>query len=353
MRNYEVKRTVRLIADDLPSPMNWGMAKLRRSLLKRGYRLVTGDASYGIRLALADSAELSEDGSLSIRWLSPRELLIAGADARGLVYALTEVATAIELATQENSLSALIEAEETPELRWRSLQLFLYNATLEAEWFFREEFWEEYLGMLTGYRYNNLTLTFGHQTSYLSPPYPFFVRLEEFPEVRACFQSEAERERNLHALQRIAEMAQERGLHFTVAVWSQHDCSYGPKMVERLRDRILANYNAMALRRLLELCPAIDGVQFRLNVESGIPEEIHLEYGEKQFRAIAECGHPIRLDLRAKGLSDRTIEGALEIIPETAVSTKFWCEHIGQPYIMPAVLRGMRAVTVDMACGTC
>ena len=108
-------------------------------------------------------------------------------------------------------------------------------------------------------------------------------------------------------------------------------------MVEGLTPEIRAQYNAAGLARLLASCPRIDGVQFRMNYESGVAEDRQAEYYEPQFRAIAECGRPIRLDLRAKGLTDDTIELAQKLVPDTVISTKHWCEHLGMPYPMPAI----------------
>jgi len=44
-----------------------------------------------------------------------------------------------------------------------------------------------------------------------------------------------------------------------------------------------------------------------MNVESGVEEEHQAEFYEPQFHAVAACARPIRLDLRANGLSDSTI----------------------------------------------
>ena len=108
-------------------------------------------------------------------------------------------------------------------------------------------------------------------------------------------------------------------------------------MVEGLTADVLADYNAAGLARVLAECQKIDGVQFRMNVESGVDEEHQAEFYEPQFRAIAACGRPVRLDLRAKGLAESTIELAQRLVPNTVVSTKHWCEHLGMPYSMPVI----------------
>ena len=331
----------------------WALGELRNVLESQGWIVQESDGlEFGpaVVVGLAESPAVQgalakahidvpeEPESLVIHRLNQGQLIVAGRDVRGLVYALTELARAIELSPADaEPFAEVIEAVESPELTWRSMQLFLCNVDLEREWYFRESFWEGYLGMLIRCRYNNFSLTFGHQTSYLSPPYPFHVALPEFPQVRVPGLSKDERQRNSEMLRCISEMARERGLHFTLGVWSQHDSGYGAPMVEGLDEDIRAECNALGLRKLLEACPAIDGVQFRMNRESGVPEDEQLKYYGTQFRAIAECGRPIRLDLRAKGLSNRTIERARELVPNTVVSTKFWCEHLGQPYVMPAI----------------
>lgn len=348
------RRKVQLVVGgELAETGRWALGELRNVLESRGWIVQECDeleSGSAIIVGLAESPVIQEvlakacmdlpnaPESLVIKWLGPDTLIAAGRDLRGLVYALTELARAIELSLGDaDPFAEVIETVESPEMTWRSMQLFLCNADLEREWYYRESFWEEYLSQLARCRYNNFSLTVGHQTSYMSPPYPFHVELPEFPKVWVPGLSQNERQRNLEMLRRISKMAQERGLHFTLGVWSQHDSGYGPPMVEGLDEDIRAECNALGLQKLLEACPAIDGVQFRMNRESGVPEDEQLEYYEAQFRAIAECGRQIRLDIRAKGLSNQTIERAREIVENTVVSTKFWCEHLGQPYVMPAI----------------
>ena len=283
--------------------------------------------------------------SVFLHPLSPDQFLIAGSDDRGLVFALLEAARAIQIAPLEEgpaaaSLLDYIPTEiGSPCLSWRSMQVFICNRELEQEWFYDEDYWEEYLDQLALYRYNNLSLTFGHQIAYMSPPYPFLLDLPGFPQVRAPDFTPDQRSRKLNMLKFVSASARVKGLHFTLGTWSQHAHEYGEPMVEGLTSDILAEYNAAGLSRLLAECPEIDGVQFRMNDESGVAEDRQAEFYEPQFRAIAECGRPIRLDLRAKGLADSTTELAKRLVPNTVVSTKHWCEHLGMPYSMPVILR--------------
>ena len=302
--------------------------------------LAAGSPAAADALARAGVSCPDAPESLVLQPLAGGGFLVCGRDERGLTYALLEAARAVELAPPETrALAAIHPAVESPHLEWRSMQLFLCNRRLEEEWFYDDAFWEEYLGRLARSRYNNLSLTFGHQIAYLSPPYPFLLEVPGFPRVRAIGFSAQQRDRHLEMLVRVAGLTRRRGLHFTFGVWSQHAHDYGDPQVEGLTPEILAEYNAAGLARLLAACPGIDGVQFRMNHESGVAEDRQAGYYEPQFRAIAGCGRPIRLDLRAKGLADDTIRLARQLVPDTVVSSKHWCEHLGMPYPMPAIQR--------------
>ena len=294
-------------------------------------------------MARSDLVCSSAPESVLLHPLTPNQFLIAGNDERGLTYALLEAARAIQIAplAEGSAPASLLDYIPTevgsPYMRWRSMQVFICNRELEREWFYDEECWEEYLDQLALYRYNNLSLTFGHQIAYMSPPYPFLLDLPEFPKVQAADFTPEQRSDNLNMLRFISMSAQLRGLHFTLGIWSQHAHEYGEPMVEGLTTDNLAEYNAAGLARVLAACPDIDGVQFRMNEESGVGEDRQAEFYEPQFRAIAECGRPMRLDLRAKGLAESTIDLAQRLVPNTVVSTKHWCEHLGMPYSMPMI----------------
>ena len=346
-----------LVVDtELPPAARWALDELTRVLRARGESpeiTSTPGADPTFVLGLAGGSPAVDDSlaragvrcpaapeSLVLLPLAGGGFLVCGRDERGLTYALLEAGRAVELAPPEaDPFAAVAPNVQSPHLAWRSMQLFLCNRRLEEAWFYDEAFWEEYLGRLARCRYNNLSLTFGHQIAYLSPPYPFLLEVPGFPQVRPIGFTAEERARHLEMLVRVAGLTRGRGLHFTFGVWSQHAHDYGDPMVEGLTPEILGEYNAEGLARLLDSCPAIDGVQFRMNHESGVAEDRQAGYYEPQFRTIAGCGRPVRLDLRAKGLTDDTIRLARELVPETVVSTKHWCEHLGLPYPMPAIQR--------------
>jgi hypothetical protein len=73
-----------------------------------------------------------------------------------------------------------------------------------------------------------------------------------------------------------------------------------------------------------------------MNAEAGVPEEQQREFYTPLFHAVRDCGRPVRLDLRYKGLQPQTTQTAIDAGLDVAVSTKFWAEHLGLPY-HPAV----------------
>lgn len=353
-------RDVILVVDArTTAPVQHGLAELTKALKKRGLRAVrqkvvgtrkhlhlvigqTGSSpTVDSLLSELNATVPQRPESLCIKRLrggSPPVILIAGRDARGLMYALLEVARAVELAPPDaDPFSAVEEATESPQLAVRSISMSLYNADLEREWYYNEEFWRSYFDMLVRNRCNNFTLTFANQASYLNPPYPFLLHLPEYPNVKAIGLSDQDRERNLAMLRTISGMARGRGLDFTFAIWTQRPM-YGPSMVEGISrgdgedDTLPTEYCAAALKRLLQECPAITGVQFRIT-ESGIPyDHRQAEFYGAQCQAVRECGRPVRVDLRYKRLRAETIQAVVATGLDVTVSTKFWCEHMGLAY---------------------
>ena len=314
-----------------------------RSLAEEGWKIVTGKAGASKivdRLLAEHRIQLPKQAeSLCIQQIKAEKnptLLIAGSDERGLSYALLDVARAIELAPKTDTpLAGILEAVESPHLRVRSITIQLFNADLEADWYYDENFWVEYFKLLAQCRYNNFTLTFSHQTNYLNPLYAYLVDVPGFPQVSVKGLAPQDRARNLAMLKRIAEMAHERGLDFTLGIWTQLPVEKYPGeiRVEHLPTGLAAaKYCAAGLQKILETCSAIDAVQFRMNAEAGVSEDQQTDFYQPLFQAIRDCGHPVRVDLRYKGLRPETIAVANKMKLDVTVSTKFWCEHMGLPY---------------------
>ena len=336
---------IRIVVEgELGSPALLALERQRQALHERGYSVVEDDAAVTVRVGTAATAEPGaflraagaplRDTPESLAFaFADDTLAIGGSDDRGLAYALREAARRIELAPSPlDWATTFVPTSESPFLRKRSVCIFPHNEAMDSPWYFAPAFWEAYFDKLSFSRFNAFSLTFGHQTAYLVPPYAFLVPMPEFPDVTVPALTVGQRERNLGALQMIARTATARGIDFTFGVWQQHAYEYGDSLVEGLTPDNMAAYCALGMTKVLQACPEIVGVQLRVNSESGIELADEPEFFREIYGGIVAAGREIEIDVRAKAIADDTWEGALETGLPTTVSTKFWCEHQGMPY---------------------
>src|SRR5262249_5425959 len=130
---------------------------------------------------------------------------VTGADERGLMYGL------LEAADQIRRSGRLTPASGRPGTPLRGIRVFLHNEDLERRWYFSTDYWDEYFAMLARNRFNRFNLVFAHQTNYLAPPYPYWIALPEFPQIRVPGLSDQQRARNLDMLRDISNAALEHG----------------------------------------------------------------------------------------------------------------------------------------------
>lgn len=231
------------------TPIDFGLAEYRRALEARGLK----PQRYQVSTEL--SMLLPHDG------FSILGTIIRGGSQRGIMYGLLEAADEIR------RLGYLWPAKAEHPTPMRGIRRFVHNAELDAAWFHDREQWRAYFEMLARNRFNRFNLVFAHQTDYMAPPYPFFVRVADFPEVRAKGLSDAARERNLETLRFVSQTANEYGIDFALGVW-EHDVQPGmTPSVEGLTPANLGPYSYQALKLVLAACPAIRSVQMRTNEE--------------------------------------------------------------------------------------
>jgi hypothetical protein len=267
-------------------------------------------------------------------------LVVAGSDDRGLMYALLGLSHQIQVLDKEqNWFFSVREASETPRVPVRGVVVFLHSEALEKDWYYSQEFWEDYLGMLAANRWNTIDLVFSHQTPYLSPMYAFHVNVEEYPEVKAKGVTEQQRQKNLETLRLISSMARERGLDFTLSIWQQiawegkNQGSRQESMVSGLTRKNMSGYTYHALLKLLRECPDISTIQLRINHESGLDYDEQTDFfRDAVFKAIKDCGRPVLLEIRDVGLLRETLTAAVDMNVPVRVSHKYWGEQMVFPY---------------------
>jgi hypothetical protein len=284
-------------------------------------------------------------------------LLAAGADALGLVYALTELADRVKcLATVRSALEFAEPVVERPASRIRSIIRQFSSEVEDKVWFYDRDCWRSYLTMLVSSRVNRLSFTTGMgynsargiSDGYLLFPYPFFVAVPGY-DVRAKGLAPEERSRNLATLKFIGEECARRGLRFQLGIWTLayrwENSLKATYPIEGLTDATHAAYCRDALAALLREVPAVTGVTFRVHSESGIPKG-QQNFWQTQFAAIAQCGRRVEIDMHAKNMEPETLELALATGQPTVISPKYCGEHLSLPYHQSAI-RGREMVPAD------
>jgi hypothetical protein len=256
--------------------------------------------------------------------------LVSGSDERGLMYGL------LEAAEQIRASGRVSDAAGCPAVAMRGIRYFIHNHDLEKNWYYSREYWDQYFDLLARSRFNRFNLVFAHQTNYLAPPYPFWIKVPEFPEIRVPGLTAEQRTRNFEMLKYISQAAADHGIDFTLGVWEHNIQTRPHKMVptvDGITRENIGPYSHAALKKVLELCPAIRSVQMRTNEESGIPTDFRVQfYRDYIFTAIRDAGRPVYLDLRAWAIAQDMIEAAEQVGVPLRVSTKYWAEDVGRPY---------------------
>ncbi len=227
---------------------------------------------------------------------------IIGGDQRGLMYGLFEAAEQLRMHGR------LLPKQGSPQVRLRGIRYFVHNKDLDADWYYSRDFWGDHFAMLSRDRFNRFNLVFCHQTNYLAPPYPFWIELPEFPGIRVPGLTPAQRERNLEILQYISQDAAQHGIDFTLGIWEQNAWPTMQHMVEGIAPENISPYVYAALKKVLQLCPDIQSVQIRTNVESGIPADQQLTFYGDYFGSSPKSVisiPPVGEDVRSRDRSPR------------------------------------------------
>jgi Beta-agarase/YXIM esterase-like, galactose-binding domain-like len=304
--------------------------------------LLASRDSNNIRLLSSSAPSLdlpSEPESLLIRkmkWKGREVVLLYGADARGLMYAALDVAEEVRLGSDGSDLAnSVIETSEKPFIKERGLSKVVMNQSEFEKYFYSPEYWSHYLDLLARSRFNNFVLMLGYSSAgYLDPPYPWFFNITEFPQVRAVGVTTTQQQRNVEAIRQIIRMAHERGMEFTLAIWTD---IYRPKknqsaLVAGLNDKNLIAYNQAGLSKFLKLVPGIDRLQFRVHVESSVELPEQIPFWNSVLKVVKDSRQHIKVDMRAKGFYDDMINAALSSGVPIRVATKYWGEQMGLPY---------------------
>jgi len=275
-------------------------------------------------------------------------LLATGSDARGLVYALLELADRVNFARDPLAeLKAIKPTAERPANSIRSIGRLFASDVEDKPWFNDRAYWQQYLTMLATNRFNRINLGFGLaydfttdiSDCYFHFAYPFLLSVPGYS-VRAVPLPDAERDSNLAMLRFISDEAARRGLQFQLGVWTHaYQWTNSPRAnytIEGLTPETQGPYSREAIKLLLTQCPNITGVTIRTHGESGVAEG-NIDIWKTIFSGVADCGRKVEIDLHAKGMDPAIIDAAVATGMPVNISPKFWAEHMGLPYMQGAI----------------
>jgi hypothetical protein len=364
-------RGVAIIADPADAVASsatvaWAAGELVRALAEHGissriYRntaeapaghlriMAAGMASTGATAALNAAGARSEAVPEALALFQSKEDVWAcGHDARGLSYALLELADRARLASDPlAALAVPAPVTERPANAVRSISRLFTSEIADKPWYNDREMWPAYLSMLATQRFNRFHLAFGIGYDFLTNvtdayflfAYPFLLSVPGY-NVRVPELPASERDRNLEMLKFISEQSAARGVDFHLGIWMhgyQWNNSPHPNYtIAGLTQESHAPYCRDALRALLQACPAISGVIFRIHGESGVAEGSY-DFWKTVFDGAATCGRKVEIGMHAKGIDQKMIDTALATGLPTSVGPKYWAEHLGMPYHQAAI----------------
>jgi hypothetical protein len=296
-------------------PQDFGLAELQRAIAARGLNPALFRFRTEVNISLKPESYEIVAGRIS------------GGDLRGLLYGLLDAAEQIRLTGR------VAASRGSPAVPMRGIRVFLHNEALEKDWYYSRDYWAEFFAMLARNRFNRFNLVFAHQTNYLAPPYPFWVNIEEFPEIKAQNLTADQQKRNLDMLRFISQTAAEHAIDFTLGIW-EHNIQNGmTATVDGITRANIGPYSRAALQKILSECPAIRSIQMRTNSESGIPSDQQVEfYRDYVYPAIAAAGRRVTLDLRGWAMSEGMLDAALNSGAPLRLSAKYWAEDMARPY---------------------
>ena len=275
-------------------------------------------------------------------------LVINGFDDRGVMYGLLDVANRISWADKKSPLSKVREVTEKPAVAERAVSVYTMNRSYWESRFYDEAYWRRYFDLLASDRFNMFTIICGYENGgFLAPPYPYFFDVDEFPGIKMKSLNQQDKEKNLAALNRIIELAHERGIGVTIGIWDHiyrggiqagnltgknaNDIKQFEFVTGMDADNLMP-YTKAALDKFIKLVPGLDAIQFRMHDESGLKKNEQGPFWKGLFESIKQDHPKMRLVLRAKGLPDETIQDAVKSGVNFSIATKFWMEQAALPY---------------------
>jgi hypothetical protein len=190
---------------------------------------------------------------------------VNGFDTAGVLYACQELGSQVR---KDKALPGGLNLAEAPRLSMRGVTLFLMTAGTydysitesQFPWFYDQSLWTKTLDFLYEQRLNFISLWNSH-------PFPYFVKLEKYPEVKVL--SDDEMERNVALMDWLSHEAEKRNIWLMFHFYNIHlPESFGyahgfPKSplwngcVLSEPDPVAADYTRYAIKEFVQKFPSV------------------------------------------------------------------------------------------------
>jgi hypothetical protein len=318
-----------------PGPVRHGIDDLRDSLSEKS---VQGGVIEIAPLLEADSSDWEKPESYRITVEGTR-VVVSGSDAVGLMYGLFELAEMISMAPGKGNAvwRGLHDTSGAPAMEIRADNPFLTVETPSggvagvtdagspiSPWFYDEGFWRGYFDTLARNRFNlcDFHAMYSFETTGFPNLLPYFIVNPDRPE--ASWQAQNPW-RNLAMLNRIIDIAEDRGVHVALMTYSMDfpniDVGDEETQIEQ---------TSWAVAEILRRLPKLWMFGFRIG-ESGKSED----FFERAFlQGIRDSEREdVRLYTRTWGATFKDLAELGMAYPENFyIEIKYNGEHLGAPY---------------------
>jgi len=278
-------------------------------------------------------------------WKGRPVLLLSGSEETGLMYSLLEAADRVGWAREAaRPFSEVRDAAESPSVAERGVTIFTMQRAQFENRLHDANYWSRYFDTLARDRFNEFQVLFAYETDgYMCPAYPYFVDVEQFPDVRVAGLTAVEQARNLSDLNRLIRMAHQRGIKVTIGLWCHYyrfTSTWEPVSHDKpadgrvwgLTEQNLIPYTEAAFTKFLKAVPGIDKIMLLMHGESGLKTEDMKVFWDNFYQIMRREAPHLPFELRAKGVSDDLLEHALSLGLDIRVNTKYWAEQVGLPF---------------------
>lgn len=257
-----------------------------------------------------------------------------GSDAVGAMYAAYELAEQIEIAGPDTPLLEAVKPRTaSPLVKIRAVNPFLHVEAFNdpESWYYDEKFWEGYLDALSFSRHNLLDFhaMYGLISTRFPNAYLYLLHDDKNPDVGIPADQAA---KNLEMFNKIIAMAKERGINTSLMSYHASWALSGYEKDEPRHPNTdeLAEYTAEMVKQLIEKCPDLWMIGFRIG-ESGRREDF---FRISYLEGLARASRPINLFTRSWQASPMLVKEIANANKDgkTYIEIKYNGEQLGLPY---------------------